>query len=60
MKKQYHSPSFRTFNIYSENVLAMSIVIDGSQQAGQWTQDNGWYDEDWLSTGDNDEKQGYW
>ena len=44
MKKQYISPTFRAFDIHAEQVLAMSITIDGGQQAEQWTQQKGWYE----------------
>ena len=56
MKKQYNSPTFRVFNIYAENFLAMSITIDGGQQAAQWTQQKGWNCEDWMG-GDGFEEE---
>ena len=56
MKKQYNSPTFRVFNIYAENFLAMSITIDGGQQAEQWTQHKGWNCEDWMG-GDGFEEE---
>ena len=61
MKKQYISPAFRTFNIHTEQALAMSLTIDGEKQADQWTQQKGWYEEDWASNANGDqEEQGYW
>ena len=39
----------------------MSITIDGGQQAEQWTQQKGWYEEDWTDAADGgEEEQGYW
>ena len=61
MKKQYISPTFRVFSIHAELALAISMVIDGSQQAEQWTQQKGWYEEDRASNVNGDqEEQGYW
>ena len=56
MKKQYNSPTFRVFNIYAENFLAMSFAIDDTQQAEQWTQHKGWNCEDWMG-GDGFEEE---
>ena len=56
MKKQYISPAFRAFDIHAEQVLAMSITIDGGQQAEQWTQHKGWNCEDWMG-GDGFEEE---
>lgn len=37
------------------------ITIDGGQQAEQWTQQKGWYEEDWTDAADGGkEEQGYW
>ena len=61
MKKQYISPAFRVFSIHAELALAMSMVIDGSKQAEQWTQQKGWYEEDRAGMTDGgQEEQGYW
>lgn len=61
MKKQYISPTFRAFDIHAEQVLAMSITIDGGQQAEQWTQQKSWYEEDWTDAANGgEEEQGYW
>ena len=61
MKKQYISPTVCVFSFHAELALAMSMVIDNSKQSEQWTQQKGWYEEDWTSMTDGgEEEQGYW
>ena len=61
MKKQYISPTFRVFSFHAELALAMSMVIDDSKHAEQWTQQKGWYEEDRAGMTDGgQEEQGYW
>ena len=57
-EKAIYFPAFRAFDIHAEQVLAMSITIDGGQHAEQWTQQKGWNCEDWMG-GDDSEEDSY-
>jgi len=47
MKKQYNSPATRSYSVAPEAMLAISLTMDSSQTAEQWSEEMEELHDDW-------------